>query len=118
MKAPLPTELNVKCDFVESTLAPELSTCVTVVGFSPKLGEIATDAVAEFMFAASTRVLDSTVHNPMSTPPLVTCRKVAAGLRMKGVIRGMAFARSDADDLMSAVVGSSQDTTPSKREMR
>lgn len=80
--------------------------------FGSPTSERVTDAVAEFMLLASTRVSAPTVHRPKSTLLMVTWRNVAAGLKMKGVIFGRESARVDAEALISVDVGSSHETTP------
>jgi hypothetical protein len=68
------------------------------------------------MFVARTRVSAPTIHKPISTRLIVTCRKVAEGLKMNGVIFGRERASKDAEALISGVVGSSHETTPLERK--
>lgn len=112
MKPPEPTEVKINPSSAGVNDDPESRTwaMVTPVG-SPRLEKVSV-SVVYFVFVASRRVRESTVHKPQSTPLIVTWRNEADGLRMYGAICLSDIASLEAYILMSLVVGSFQATTP------
>jgi len=114
MNAPDPTASKVTR--VPFTTDPLLNTCVTSPTPGPTRSLRSIVVVLYSRLVAITSVCDPTVHSPTSTLPEDICLTVAFDAKMKGVRDGSDSANVDAEDLMSAVVGSVQGMIPIARD--